>query len=233
MHRQMLQGIWDAEVAIFVLDANHYDERDFLFLRELSKSHITTLAALNKMDKLRNKNLLFPLATLLQQRATDFAVELADIFPVSARTGEGVERLGRRAMELLPIAPFAYSKERGSLSTEPFIAAELLREQLFHHLVKELPFSLCVICDSIKKEEVLFISLTVLVTKTSHKPIVLGKGGLLMKKVASAARIAMEDFFARKVMLKVRVRVEKNWSGDTQRINKSVLDAEGLAAKIE
>ena len=225
MHRQLLQGIAAARLAVFVVDAARQDEKDFVFLRELAKNKVTTLAALNKIDRLKDKNTLFPFATLLQEKAKEIALDLRDIFPLSARTGEGVEALSRRVMELLPEAPFAYQGDRQLLSTESFMVCELLREQLFRCLTGEVPFSLCVLCDSFEKKAVFHISLAVLVTKENHKPILLGKEGKRMKEAASAARRSMEEFLGTQVMLKVRVRVDKNWRGNAQLISEAVLDA--------
>ena len=208
MHRQMLQGILGADLAVLVIDARHYDERDFRFLALLDRLMI--LVVLAKTDLLKHQDALLPLAAMVQEKAS--GRKLMDIFPVSVLKGEGLEPLKRRVMELLPPAPLIYDQGKSTLSGEEFMVCELLREQLFRSLHKELPFSLCVVCDGLSKKKILFVSLSVLVVKESHKPIVLGSKGNKMKLMATLARKEMECFFSQKIMLRVRVKVDKNWS---------------------
>jgi GTP-binding protein Era len=135
--------------------------------------------------------------------------------PVSARTGRNVPELLRVLRDLLPRAPFAYPADQLTDRDERFFAAEILREKLFLLLGAELPYRCEVQIDSFKEERTLRrIEATVWVERESQKPIVLGAGGTLLKRIGSAARRDMERLFGGKVYLGLWVKVRRDWTQD-------------------
>jgi len=224
MHRQMLQALGEVQLAIAVIDAHRYDERDFRFFKSLTIYEIPLVVALNKIDLIANKDSLLPLAERVQQETKKNGLELKNIFPISASKRQGLSPLKNCIMELLPEATLAYDDNQVILNSDRFFACEFLREQLFRHLGQELPFSLGVICESMDRKSILFISLSILITKKSHKAIILGTRGEKIKRMASRARKEMEHFFATKIMLSVRVKLDKNWSHNLLKVREVLLD---------
>lgn len=223
MHKQMTQALLEAKGWVFVVDVHRLDERDDRFLRLLARTRNQTplILALNKTDLLTERTMLFPLVTSLAKKLDRAGLQAEEIIPVSARTGYNIAPLKQAICALAPGAPVPDGIPSTSAA---FIASELLREQLFRKLDKEVPFGLCVLCEYLHhKPTTLFIGLAILVTKENHKPIILGQKGERIKGMASTARRAMERAFNKKVMLEVRVRTERNWRNDTTLLSRAVL----------
>ncbi len=211
LNRRALEAVRDCDIVALVVEALHYASEDREVLGRIPRA-ARIVVAVNKIDLVRDRAELLPfLQRLAQER--DFAA----LVPVSARTGENLPELLRVLREGLPQGPAAYPEDQLSDRNERFFAAEILREKLFRRLGDELPYSCEVELESFREEGRLRrIEATILVGRESHKPIVIGKGGATLKRIASDARREMETRFGGKVALGVWVKVKRDWTSDAR-----------------
>ena len=134
---------------------------------------------------------------------------------MSALTGENVDMFVSALFNHLPAGPAYYPEDQLSDQPERAIAAEMIREKLIMHTRDELPYSTAVFVDRFEEGDTLHrIHATIVVERESQKPIIIGKGGELLKRIGTAARLDLERFFGRKMYLELRVKVEKSWRDD-------------------
>ena len=201
----------DADVLAFVLEALRLDAADRAALARIPAGR-PVVAVVNKVDLVRPAARLLPfLERVARER------EFAAIVPVSAATGRNLPELLRVLHEQLPAGPAHYPADQLTDRDERFFAAELLREKIFRLLGEELPYRCDVIIDSFREEGRLRrIEATLWVERDSHKPIVLGKGGAMLKRLSTDARKDMETLYGGKVFLQVWVKVKRNWTEDAR-----------------
>jgi GTP-binding protein Era len=141
--------------------------------------------------------------------------EFAAVVPVSARSGDNVERLETVVLALLPEGVALFPEDQVTDRSERFLAAELVREKLMRRLGEELPYAVTVQIEQFSEQNgVLHIHAVIWVEKESQKAIVIGKGGAVLKEIGRRARVGMEHAFGAKVFLKTWVRVKESWSED-------------------
>jgi GTP-binding protein Era len=211
LNRRATEAARDADVALFVVEALRFGPEDHAVLEKIPAEQ-RIIAAVNKVDTLKNPALLIPYLDRLAQ-TRDFAA----IVPVSAKTGRNIPELLTALREALPEGPAAYPPDQLTDRDERFFAAELLREKLFETMGEDMPYRCEVVIDSFKEEGRLRrIEATILVERDSQKPIVLGAGGERLKRMASAARKDMEKLFGGKVYLGTWVKVRKAWTDDAR-----------------
>jgi len=141
--------------------------------------------------------------------------EFAEIVPISAKSGDGVDRLVNLARARMPEGPVHFPEDVMTDQPMRVLAAELIREKILQKTRDELPFAVAVGIDSFQEEGRLArISATVYVEKESQKAIVIGKRGELLKAVGTYARIDMEHLFGMKVFLQLWVKVKEAWRQD-------------------
>ena len=211
LNRRATEAARDADVALFVVEALRFSPEDHAVLEKIPDTQ-RIVAAVNKIDTLKNREQLIPfLARLAKTR--DFAA----IVPVSAKTGKNIPELLATLRDALPEGPAAYPPDQLTDRDERFFAAELLREKLFQEMGEEVPYRCEVVIDSFKEEGRLRrIEATILVERDSQKPIVLGPRGERLKRMASAARKDMEKLFGGKVYLGTWIKVRKAWTDDAR-----------------
>jgi len=176
---------------------------------ELQSARCPVVVAINKIDLLADRSLLLPEIASWSERG------FASIVPISARTGDGVDRLLAEVFTHLPVGPPLYPEEMLTDRAERFLAAELIREQIFQRCHKELPYSVAVaIEDFIERPHSsdVVIEAVIHVERESQKAIVIGKQGSMIKAVGCAARAALGGLLGCEVHLKLTVRVEPDWS---------------------
>ena len=211
LNRRATEAARDADVALFVVEALRFTPEDKLALERIPETQ-RVVAAVNKIDTLRNPSQLIPYLERLSRTR-----EFAAIVPVSAKTGKNIPELLAALRAALPEAPAMYPPDQLTDRDERFFAAELLREKLFEQMGAEMPYRCEVVIDSFKEEGRLRrIEATILVERDSQKPIVLGAGGERLKRMASAARKDMEKLFGGKVYLGTWVKVRKSWTDDAR-----------------
>jgi len=211
LNRQATEGARDCDVAVFVVEALRLSEADREVLARIPETQ-QLVAAVNKIDLVRNRLELLPFIERLQKER-----RFAAIVPVSARTGRNLPELLRVIEGLLPEGPAAFPADQLTDKDERFFAAEILREKLFQLLGEELPYRCEVTIESFKEEGRLRrIEATIWVERESQKAIVIGGGGALLKRISTAARKDMERLFGGKVYLGTWVKLRRDWTGDAR-----------------
>ena len=210
MNRAATTSIEEADVIIFLVDGMKWTDEDQLVVERLVETDKPVILAVNKVDRVKEKEALLP---HLQELAT--RREFADVLPISARDGTNVEALEAKVAELLPESEPFYPEDQVTDRSLRFLAAELIREKLTRKLGQELPYALTVEIEQFKEEGKLTrIAAVVLVDRPGQKAIVIGKGGANLKAVGQEARIEMEQNFERKIFLQLWVKVREGWADD-------------------
>ena len=164
------------------------------------------ILVINKTDMVKKEEVLTFIDAY--QKAYDFAA----IVPVSARNGDNTDELVKVIMQYLPCGPQFYDEDTITDQPERQIVAELIREKALHCLQDEIPHGIAVAIDSMKMEKrVMHIDATIICERDSHKGIIIGKQGSMLKKIGSTARYEIERLLDCKVNLKLWVKVQKNW----------------------
>jgi GTP-binding protein Era len=182
----------------------------------LEKVRKPVVLVLNKIDLVAKSKLLPLIETV--QKWRDFAA----IVPVSAQTGDGVERLERVLLELLPEGESLYPEDYLTDQPERNLVAETVREKILQHTRAELPFSTAVVVDKFDEEErerMLRLYCTIFVEHDSQKAIVIGRGGDMIKRIGTEARKDLEDAFETRVFLDLRVKVNPDWRNDDRALD--------------
>jgi len=206
MNRVVTQTLKDVDVVLHVLEANHWTDEDEQVL-ELLPTNTKVIAVLNKIDRIKDKSTLLPYIAELQQR-----FNYAEIIPVSAERNIQLDVLLEQISKYLPVSPPFFDEE--TLTDRPmrFIAAELLREKIFRLVGDELPYGCTVFIERWDEDDSgVQIAACVLVERESHRPILLGKGGLHMKRIATEARQDIKRMLDKPVFLEVFVKVRQGW----------------------
>lgn len=216
MNRGVTQALAEVDVVIFVLDADHFDERDKAVIKLLPAERPVILAV-NKIDQIKDKTKLLP---ILAKLAEQFA--FAAIVPISAAKGNQLDDLLAETRKHLPNDELLFGEDEITDKSEKFIASEYIREKLFRLIGDELPYAATVEIEKFEIDGALRrISAAIVVDRQAHKGIVIGKGGETLKRIASEARQDMERLFDGKVFLEVFVKVKSGWNDD-ERLLKSL-----------
>ena len=216
MYRGVTQALSDVDVVIFVLDADHFDERDKAVIKLLPPDRPVILAV-NKIDQIKEKTKLLPLLDTLGK-----AHPFAAIVPVSAAKGSQLDVLLNEVRKHLPNDELLYAEDEITDKSERFLASEYIREKLFRLIGDELPYAATVEVEKFELDGALRrISAAIVVDRQAHKGIVIGKGGETLKRIATEARQDMERLFDGKVFLEIFVKVKSGWADD-ERLLKSL-----------
>lgn len=197
----------EADAILFMIDARQeIGPGDRMIAERLAATRTPVVVAVNKVDGTPKERVLLQLA---EASAWDFAAYV----PISAKHHDGLDRLTGELVSLLDPGPFFFPEDATSDQPERQLAAELIREKYLARLRDELPHSVAVIVDELEMQDndVLRIGATVYVERDSQKGMVIGKGGEIVKRVGSEARVDLERLFATQVFLDMRVKVEKDW----------------------
>jgi GTP-binding protein Era len=217
MNRRMVDASLDAlkqsDVVVLVVDASGKAGGGDAFVVDLLKhARVEPILALNKVDRVDKKRLL-PLITHY-----DAALNCRAIVPISALTGEGVGALEGEVLGALPEGEPLYASDYLTDQTERSIAAELIREKVLVHTRDELPFTTAVVIDQFEEPKVAGgltrIYASILVEHDSQKPIVIGKGGDMIKRIGTEARHDLERLLDGRVHLDLHVKVREDWRDD-------------------
>ncbi len=220
-----LDTLREVDVVTVVVDATEPPGGGDRFLMDVVRRvRAPRVLALNKVDRLQKEALL----PLIERYDRD--VGFADIVPVSALNGDNVDRLEDVLRSHLPEGEALYAEDFLTDQPERFFLAEIVREQVLQHARAELPFASAVIVDRFEEPEtpggLLRLYCTILVERESQKPIIVGKGGAMIKAIGTAARQELERFFDARVFLDLRVKVRADWREDER-----ALDELGLPRK--
>jgi GTPase len=218
-----LETIREVDVLGLVIDVTEPPGKGDKFVVDLVKdATCPVFLILNKIDLVRKSRLL----PVIDRYRT--AADFAEIVPVSAATGESVDRLERAIVERLPEGERLYPDDFLTDRPERFFAAEIVREKVLQFTHAEIPFASAVVIDRFEEvageKPLLRLYCTIVVDRESQKPIVVGKGGEMIKKIGTAAREELERFFASRVFLDLHVRVKSEWREDDKVLAELGLD---------
>ena len=208
-------AIGDADVILYVTDVVEKKDKNAEYVEKLRKVTCPVLIVINKIDLSDQPTVL---ALIAEWQAL---VPQAEIFPISAREKFNLEGILDTIVSKLPFCPPWYDKEQFTDKSMRFFASEIIREKILENYDKEIPYCTEVIIERFKEGEQRYeIGAVINVMRDSQKGIVIGKGGSALKRVATQARLEMEDFFQKKVFLEVFVKVEPNWRDDKKMLKK-------------
>ena len=174
--------------------------------KQLQRVKTPVILVINKVDSVKREEILPAIA------AYKDIYDFADIVPVSARSGDNTAELLRVIMKYLPYGPQFYDEDTVTDQPERQIVAELIREKALHSLQDEIPHGIAVAIDRMKMQnKVMHIDATIICERDSHKGIIIGKQGSMLKKIGSTARYEIERMLDCKVNLKLWVKVKKDW----------------------
>lgn len=197
----------DVDAALWLVEPSTFigaGERHIM--EQLKKITTPVVLVINKIDMVKKKEVL----TCIDAYRKEY--DFAEIVPVSARSGENTEELIRVILQYLPYGPQFYDEDTITDQPERQIVAELIREKALHCLEDEIPHGIAVAIDRMKMQnKVMHIDATVICERDSHKGIIIGKQGAMLKKIGSTARFEIEKMLGCRANLKLWVKVQKNW----------------------
>jgi GTP-binding protein Era len=210
MNRAATSMLEDADLICVMLDITHFNRDDEKILQRVA-GYDNVLIVVNKVDQLSREACL-PLMQRISQQAPEF-----ECVPVSALTGDNLERLEQLILARLPVGVPHFPDDQLTDKSMRFISAEIVREKLFRALKQELPYSITVSIDHYLEEaDITRISATIWVERKSQKAIVIGKNGSQLKKIGSLARADIERLLGSKVYLQLWVKIRADWADDEQ-----------------
>lgn len=213
-------GMSDVDAAVLVVDAApHFKfDKDNLpaaeieLLENIRARKLPCVLIINKIDLLPRKDMLFEIITAYSK-----GYRFDAVVPVSAKTGDGIDVLLSELKNFLKTSPHYFSSDAITDQPERVMVSEIIREKLLMLLQKEVPHGIAVDVerffetDNSAGEPIVNIEAVIFCERDSHKGIIIGKGGVLLKRAGSLARRDLEDFFGTKVSLKLWVKVKENW----------------------
>ncbi|MGN3973482.1 GTPase Era [Tsuneonella sp. SYSU-LHT278] len=213
LDRAMVNAAWDgteaADAVLLVVDPVKQRRHELEPLLEaLGHRPERKILVLNKVDVAKKEPLL-----VLAQELTG-KVDFAEVFFVSAQTGDGVAEMKAALAAMMPEGEWVYPEDQVSDASERLLAAEITREQLYRQLHEELPYDSAVRPESytVRKDGSVEIHQQIVVGRDTQRAIVLGKGGAKIKAIGEAARLELAELLGQKVHLFLHVKVEENWA---------------------
>jgi GTP-binding protein Era len=212
MNREARASLEGVDAVVLVMTADGWTERDEPVLDLARQASCPVILAINKVDRLKNRERLLPLIEMMRQRHA-----FAEIVPLSAQDGDNVPVLENILLRLLPEHPAYFEAEQITDRSERFQAAEFVREQVFRSFGEEVPYAVAVEITAFRDEpKHQHIDAVIWVEKEGQKAILIGKGGASLKEIGRRARLEMQKAFGRKVYLGLWVKVREGWSNDAR-----------------
>jgi GTP-binding protein Era len=210
LNRTARAALADVDLILLVVAVPRFTDEDALALEAATAAGPPVVAAVNKVDRVKDKSALLPYLQTLAARH-----DFAEVVPLSARTGEQVEHLEDLLLAQLPEGDRVYPDDQLTDRSERFLAAELLREQLTRRYAQELPYAVTVEIERFEDQGGRYlIHALIWVERESQKAIIIGRGGEALKAAASEARRQMQQMFGCPVHLEVWVKVKASWRSD-------------------
>lgn len=208
MNRAAANALLDADLVLFVVEANRWTEEDADVLNRIRESGRPAIAVLNKVDTVHPKDAIL---AALQRLSEQF--EFEEMIPVSARDGTNLDVLLQQVPRYLPPSPPLFPEDMRTDKSREFQAAETIREKLTLMLHQELPYGLTVQVERFAETDGRFaIDAVIWVERDSQKGIVVGKGGSRLKMIGREARLDLKKALGAPVHLELWVKVKQNWA---------------------
>ena len=213
-------GMSDVDGAVLVVDAapdfkfdpDNLPPAELALIENIKSKKLDCILAINKIDLLKDKEALFEIIT-----AYTALFNFKAVVPISAKSGDGVEILLKEIDSFSKESPHYFADDDFTDQPEKVMVAEMIREKLLRCLSKEVPHGIAVDLerfferDSASGEPILNIEAVIYCERDSHKGIIIGKGGAMLKKIGSLARHDIEEFFGIQASLKLWVKVKEDW----------------------
>jgi len=203
--REALEG---CDLVLSMIDVTHkFDPRDQFALDLVKQSGTKTFLLLNKIDLIPDKARLLPLIEEYRK-----LYDFAEVIPISALKRSGLDLLLDLVMRALPAGPAYFPEDQVTDQPARFMAAEIVREQVLLNTKEEIPYATTVIVDSFEEgPQLARIAATIYCERDGQKRILVGKGGQMLKKIGTAARVQIERMLGTRVFLELYVKVEPGW----------------------
>ncbi len=209
MNDQVKAALQDADIILFMTDPWDRINDQHEIIQQLNKSVIPVIVIINKTDAITQPKTLELIANWKE------ILPGKEVLPISAQEKTNIDVLLKLISSQLPEHPPYFDPEEITDQSERFIAAEIVREKIFYNYKQEIPYSVEVAIEEYKdKETLIAIRAVIYVSKETHKSIIIGKGGLAIKKVGIEARLDIEKFTGRKIFLELFVKVKENWKNE-------------------
>lgn len=211
MNRAAASSLGDVEMIVFVVEGTRWTSDDEHVLGKLKQQKCPVVLAINKIDKIEDKETLLPHIQMLAQK-----MEFAEVLPISAEKGTNVEKIREMARKLLPEGEHYFPEDYITDRSSRFMASEIIREKLMRFMGEELPYSVTVEIERFKVEDdgLFHINALILVERDGQKKMVIGNKGEKLKTIGTEARIDMERLFGTRVFLELWVKVKAGWADD-------------------
>ena len=204
----------DADVLLYVTDVIENPEKNMEFLEKVKKMQIPVLLLINKIDQSDPKKL----GDIVEKWHS--LLPNAEILPISAKNKFGTDILLKRIKELLPESPAFFDKDQLTDKPARFFVSEIIREKILLYYDKEIPYSVEVRVEQFKEDEKrIHINTVIYVERDSQKGIIIGHQGIVLKKVNTESRKALEKFFDKKIFLETFVKVDKDWRSSQRELD--------------
>jgi GTP-binding protein Era len=207
-----LSTLRESDAVLFMIEPESDGPTNEYILGNLRRIHTPVILVINKVDALRNKSDLLPLIQRYRER-----FEFRAVIPISALKGEGTGDILAEVLALVPEGPQYYPGDYITDQPERFFVAELIREKILHLAHQEIPYAVAVVIEKFSEtpeKDLIEIEATINVERESQKPIIIGKGGQMLKEIGKQARREIETFLGCHIYLGLFVRVQKNWRKD-------------------
>jgi len=210
MNQAASSALKDVDLVIFIVDRLRWTDEDEAVLEKLKNVRCPVILAINKMDRLEEKEALLP---YLEQMAEKHSFD--SIMPISAQHGHNLDQLEQCVSGHMPESFHYYPDDQVTDRSERFLAAELVREKIMRQLGDEIPYQVTVEIEEFSEDDgMLFIGALILVERDGQKRIIIGEKGTRIKQIGQEARLDMERAFGAKIMLNLWVKVKGGWSDD-------------------
>ena len=198
----------EVDVILFLVEPSTFiGAGDKHIIEQLKKAGVPVILLINKIDMLAQKEELLPIIDAYRKE-----MDFDQIIPISAFNGDGTKEILDAIFSFLPYGPMFYDEDTVTDQPQRQIVAELIREQALRILDDEIPHGIAVSVEQMKvTKKIVDIEATIICEKDSHKGIIIGKGGQMLKKIGTNARHGIEDMMQCRVNLKLWVKVKKDW----------------------
>ena len=209
MNKTALDTFREVDVVLWLVEPDmKVGKGDEYIIEQLQRVKTPVILVINKIDKISKDEILQVIA------AYKDAYDFAEIIPISALKGENTEDITKILFQYLEEGPQFFDGDMITDQPERQIVAELIREKALHLLQQEIPHGIAVVIDRMKdrsNKDIVDIDATIICERDSHKGIIIGKQGAMLKKIGTRARIDIENLLGSKVNLKIWVKIKKNW----------------------
>ncbi len=206
-----VSSLEDADILLYVTDTVEKQSKNEDFISKVKKLNIPIFVLINKID-LSNEKEVTKLVEYWHEQ-----IPQAEIVPLSAKARFNVDNVQKRIVELLPESPDYFDKDQLTDKPSRFIVSEIIREKILLYYDKEIPYSVEVLVTEFKEDKKLIrIAATIFVERESQKGIIIGHGGVALKRVGEEARRDIQKFFDKKVFLQLYVKVNPNWRNSSK-----------------